>query len=149
MDNPLGTVNDESDFESFYVIKLFKEISRHVLVKINPNIPSIFVVYTIYPYSKYLSSDSKNEFLRNADRIKRYSKLYDLIESSEYFKLEVVYNWNYLRKNALLRKSTEINYHMIGHITFMVSLVLNLDLLICLHNNGHDAYGENTVEIVG
>ena len=92
MDNPLGTVNDESDFESFYVIKLFKEISRHVLVKINPNIPPIFVVYTIYPYSKYLSSDQKNEFLRNADRIKRYSKLYDLIESSEYFKLEVVYN---------------------------------------------------------
>ena len=144
----LGTVNDESDFEAYYVIKLFKEISKHVLVKIKPDLPPLFVVYTMHPYSKYLSSDSKDEFLRKVDRTNRYSKLHDLITGSEYFKLEIIYNWNYLRKSALLRKSTEINYHMMGYLTFVASLVLNFVLLVCLHNQGESSYGSYTVLIV-
>ncbi len=143
-----STINDESDLEAYYIIKLFKEISKYILVKISPEIPPIFVIYTIHPYSKYLSSDSKSEFLRTVDRKNRYTKLYDLIESSEYFKLEIIYNWNYLRKSSLLRKSTEINYHMIGYIVFLISLALNFVLLSTLHNNGHDAYGNVTITIV-
>ena len=143
-----STINDESDLEAYYVIKLFKEISKYILVKISPDIPPIFVIYTIHPYSKYLSSDSKSEFLRTVDRKNRYTKLYDLIESSEYFKLEIIYNWNYLRKSSLLRKSTEINYHMIGYFAFLASLALNFVLLSTLHNNGHDAYGNITIIIV-
>ena len=143
-----GTVNDESDFEAYYVIKLFKEISKHVLVKIKPEIPPIFVVYTVHPYSKYLSSDSKDEFLRKVDRTNRYSKLYDLITNSEYFKLEIIYNWNYLRKSAILRKSTEINYHMIGYITFIISLILNFVLLCCVHDQGKSYYGHYTKSII-
>ena len=143
-----STINDESDLEAYYVIKLFKEISKYILVKISPEIPPIFVIYTIHPYSKYLSSDSKSEFLRTVDRKNRYTKLYDLIESSEYFKLEIIYNWNYLRKSSLLRKSTEINYHMIGYFAFLVSLALNFVLLSTLHNNGLDAYGNLTIIVV-
>ena len=147
-DIPFSTINDESDLEAYYVIKLFKEISKYILVKISPEIPPIFVIYTIHPYSRYLSSDSKSEFLRTVDRKNRYTKLYDLIESSEYFKLEIIYNWNYLRKSSLLRKSTEINYHMIGYIAFLVSLCLNFVLFSTLHNNGNDAYGSGTKLIV-
>jgi hypothetical protein len=147
-DIPFSTINDESDLEAYYVIKLFKEISKYILVKISPEIPPIFVIYTIHPYSKYLSSDSKSEFLRTVDRKNRYTKLYDLIESSEYFKLEIIYNWNYLRKSSLLRKSTEINYHMIGYIAFLISLCLNFVLFSTLHNNGLNAYGTQTLLIV-
>ena len=53
------------------------------------------MIYTIHPYSRYLSLDSKNEFLRTVDRKNRYTKLYDLIENSEYFRLEIIYNYNY------------------------------------------------------
>ena len=148
LDTSFGTVNDESNLEAYYVIKLFKEISKHVLVKIKPESPPIFVIYTIHPYSKYLSSDSKDEFLRKVDRTNRYSKLYDLITNSEYFKLEIIYNWNYLRKNPILRKSTEINYHMIGYITFIISLILNFVLLCCLHDQGNSFYGNNTIQII-
>ena len=148
LDTSFGTVNDESDFEAYYVIKLFKEICKHVLVKIKREVPPLFVVYTVHPYSKYLSSDSKDEFLRKVDRTNRYSKLHDLITNSEYFKLEIIYNWNYLRKSAILRKSTEINYHMIGYITFIVSLVLNFVFLICLHDQGNSFYGKKTILIV-
>ena len=101
--NSLRFVNDESILEAYYVIKLFKEISKYVLVKISPEIPPLYIIYTIHPYSKYLSSDSKSEFLRNVDRKNRYSKLYDLIESSEYFRLEIIYNFTYLRNNKILR----------------------------------------------
>ena len=143
-----GTVNDESDFEAYYVIKLFKEIIKYVLVKVKPDIPPIYVVYTVHPYSRYLSSDSKDEFLRNVDRTNRYSKLYDLITSSEYFKLELIYNWNYLRKSQILRKSTEINYHMLGYVTFFISLALNFVLFCTLHHEGKESYGYHTVQIV-
>ena len=148
LDASFGTINDESNFEAYYVIKLFKEISKHVLVKIKPEMPPIYVIYTVHPYSKYLSSDSKDEFLRKVDRTNRYSKLYDLITNSEYFKLEIIYNWNYLRKNAILRKSTEINYHMIGYISFIISLIFNFVLLCCLHDQGKSYSGENPIKII-
>ena len=144
----LSVINDESILEAYYVIKLFKEISKYVLVKINPDIPPIYIIYTIHPYSKYLSSDSKSEFLRNVDRKNRYTKLYDLIESSEYFRLEIIYNYNYLRNNKLLRMSTEINYRIIGYISFLVALSLNFVLFSTLHNNGQDAYGGITMTVV-
>ena len=141
--------NDENIFEAYYVIKLFKEISKYVLVKISPEIPPIYIIYTIHPYSKYLSSDSKSEFLRNVDRKNRYSKLYDLIESSEYFRLEIIYNFNYLRTNKLFRMSTEINYRIFGYISFLVALCLNFVLFSTLHNNGQDSYGGGiTVNII-
>ena len=148
LDANYGTVNDESDFEAYYVIKLFKEIIKYVLVKVKPDIPPIYVVYTVHPYSRYLSSDSKDEFLRNVDRTNRYSKLYDLITSSEYFRLELIYNWNYLRKSQILRKSTEINYHMLGYVTFFVALVLNFVLFCTLHHEGKESYGYKTQQIV-
>ena len=144
----LSFINDESILEAYYAIKLFKEISKYILVKINPEIPPIYIIYTIHPYSKYLSSDSKSEFLRNVDRKNRYTKLYDLMESSEYFRLEIIYNYNYLRSSKLLRISTEINYRIIGYISFLISLCLNFVLFSTLHNNGQDAYGGNTTMIV-
>ena len=148
LDSNYRTVNDESDFEAYYVIKLFKEIIKYILVKVKPDIPPIYVVYTVHPYSRYLSSDSKDEFLRNVDRTNRYSKLYDLITASEYFKLEIIYNWNYLRKSQILRKSTEINYHMLGYVTFFISLILNFVLFCTLHHEGKEWYGHNTQQIV-
>ena len=148
LDANYRTVNDESDFEAYYVIKLFKEIIKYILVKVKPDIPPIYVVYTVHPYSRYLSSDSKDEFLRNVDRTNRYSKLYDLITASEYFKLEIIYNWNYLRKSQILRKSTEINYHMLGYVTFFISLILNFVLFCTLHHEGKEWYGHNTQQIV-
>ena len=148
LDAKYGTVNDESDFEAYYVIKLFKEIIKYILVKAKPDIPPIYVVYTVHPYSRYLSSDSKDEFLRNVDRTNRYSKLYDLITSSEYFRLEIIYNWNYLRKSQILRKSTEINYHMLGYATFFIALILNFVLFCTLHHGGEESYGYHTQQIV-
>jgi hypothetical protein len=49
LDASFGTINDESNFEAYYVIKLFKEISKHVLVKIKPEMPPIYVIYTVHP----------------------------------------------------------------------------------------------------
>ena len=144
----LSVVNDESILEAYYVIKLFKEISKYVLIKIKPDIPPIYIIYTIHPYSKYLSSDSKSEFLRNVDRKNRYTKLYDLIESSEYFRLEIIYNYNYLRNSKILKISTEINYRIIGYISFLVALCLNFVLFSTLHNSGQDAYGAITMTVV-
>ena len=147
-ENMTGPVSDDSDMEAYYVIKFFKEVSKYVLVKIKPEDPPVYVVYTIHPYSKYLSSDSKSEFLRTVERKNRYTKLYDLMESSEFFMLEIIYNWNNLRRSALLRKSTELNYHLLGYITFLISFCLNFVFLCCLHESGESYYGNKTLNIV-
>ena len=139
---------DDSDFEAFYVIKFFKEISKHILVKIKPNLPPVYVVYTIHPYSAYLSADSKSDFLRTVDRHNRNAKLYALTEASEFFMLEIIYNWENLRKNSLLKLSTKLNYHLLGYIAFIVSFALNFVLLSCLHESGESYYGNNTINIV-
>ena len=144
----LSVINDESMLEAYYVIKLFKEISKYILVKISPEIPPIYMIYTIHPYSRYLSLDSKNEFLRTVDRKNRYTKLYDLIENSEYFRLEIIYNYNYLRNSRLLKISTGINYRIIGYISFFIALCLNCVLFSTLHNSGNDAYGGITTNVV-
>ena len=146
--NITGPVSDDSDMEAYYVIKFFKEVSKYVLVNIKPEEPPIYVVYTIHPYSKYLSSDSKAEFLRTVERKNRYTKLYDLMESSQYFCLEIIYNWNNLRRSSILRKSTELNYHLLGYVTFLISFCLNFVFLCCLHESGETFYGNNTLFII-
>ena len=148
LENLNGPVSDESDIEAYYIIKFFTEVSKHVLVKLKPEIPSIYVVYKIHPYSNFLSNDSKSEFLRTVDRKNRYTKLYDLIENSEYFKLEIVYNWNHLRQNKLLRQSIKINYHLLGYISFFISFILNIVLLVTLHESGENYYGNHTVLLI-
>ena len=62
--------------------------------------------------------------------------------------MEIIYNWNYLRKSAILRKSIEINYHMFGYITFFISIILNMVLLGSLQDQGQHYYGKNTIKII-
>ena len=125
-------LRDDFEFEAYYIIKFFSQISKTVLVKVHPNRPPIHVIFILLPYMNYLSTDTKNDFVKNVNRKNRNTKLIDLMEQSEFFKLEIEYNWNNLRNNPILRKLSEINYHVIGEILFPFVVIINLLLLFSL-----------------
>ena len=123
------TVRDDFEFESYYVIKFFNQISKKVLVKVLPNKKPVYVVFTMMPYLKYLSSDTKKEFTQNVNRKNRNTKLVDLMEQSEFFRLEIEYNWKHLRTSKFLRKLSDVNYRLLGYCIYMGSIIINIILL--------------------
>ena len=89
--------SDESDYEAFYVFKLFEKISKKVLVKVREDKPPIYIIYTKPPCLNYLSDQTKINFLANVNRSSRNTKLIELMEQTEYFKIEAEYNFKKLR----------------------------------------------------
>ena len=75
----LGTHNksfksDASDFEAYYVIKLFEKISKSVLVKIKEDKNPMIVVYSKHPCLNYLSEQTKTNFLNTMTVLLFYDK---------------------------------------------------------------------------
>lgn len=142
-----ATTRDDFEFEAYYVIKFFREISKNVIVKVKENKPPIYVVYTMMPYLMYLSTDTKNEFIQHVNRKNRNTKLVDLMEQSEFFRLEIEYNWKHLRTNKFIRKLTDVNYRYIGYFLFIASIMTNIILLFTLDSSDNDNQGELDVHL--
>ena len=128
--------SDASDFEAYYVIKLFENISKSVLVKIKEDKSPIFVVYTKPPCLNYLSEQTKNNFLNVVNRSSRNTKLIELMEQSEYFRIEVEYNFHKLRNRELMKKLCWMDYYGFKLAIFVIDVILNIYMLSVAHSNG-------------
>ena len=133
----LGTHNksfksDTSDFEAYYVIKLFENISKSVLVKIKEDKNPMIVVYSKPPCLNYLSEQTKTNFLNTVNRKSRNTKLIELIEQSEYFRIEVEYNFYKLRNRELMNKLCWMDYYPFKVIIFLIDIILNVYMLFVL-----------------
>lgn len=132
-----GTFNSEkSDYEAYYVFKLFEKISKSVLVKVCEDKPPIYIVYTKPPCLDYLSEQTKVDFLSNVNRTSRNTKLIELMEQTEYFEIEAKYNWNELRNSRVRKTLTWINYFYFSVAMFSVDFCLNVALLAIDHESG-------------
>ena len=119
------TFNSEASmFEAYYVIKLFEQISTAILVRTDEN-ETNYVIFTRPPCVYYLSEQTKYNFLQNVNRSSRNSKLIDLMEKSEYFKIEAEYNYNKLKNNRILKFLNAINYYYVCLAVFLIDCVLN------------------------
>ena len=137
----LGTHNktfksDATDFEAYYVIKLFERISKSVLVKIKEDKSPMIVVYSKPPCLNYLSEQTKINFLNTVNRKSRNTKLIELMEQSEYFRIEVEYNFYKLRNRELMKKLCWMNYYPFKIFIFIIDIILNIYMLFILHSNG-------------
>jgi hypothetical protein len=137
----LGTHNktfksDASDFEAYYVIKLFENISKSVLVKIKEDKNPMIVVYSKPPCLNYLSEQTKINFLNTVNRKSRNTKLIELMEQSEYFRIEVEYNFYKLRNRELMKKLCWMDYYPFRIFIFIVDIILNIYMLFVSHSNG-------------
>ena len=143
--------SDASDFEAYYVIKLFENISKGVLVKIKEDKAPMFVVYSKPPCLHYLSEQTKTNFLKTVNRKNRSTKLIELMEQSEYFRIEVEYNFNKLRHRNLMKKLCWIDYYPLKVFIFIIDLLLNIYMLECFESNGdkdRQQYHYNIIRVI-
>ena len=120
---------DSSDFEAYYVVKIFENISKSVLVKIKEDKAPMFVIYSKPPCLNYLSEQTKQNFLDNVNRKNRSTKLIELMEQSEYFRIEVEFNFNKLRNRDLMKKLCWIDYYPYKIFIFIIDAILNFYML--------------------
>ena len=74
----------------------------------------------------YLSQSSKNNFTQVVPRDSRSSKLFSLMEYSNYFFIEINQNKIKLPNNKVLRFLNKINYDIADILLFFITLIINL-----------------------
>ena len=121
------TLIDPRYFEIYFSVKFFEAITRGVWVQgEDPKIPPQYVLFTLEPTVLYLSETSKNNFIRVVPRDSRSSKLFSLMEYTNYFFIEINQNKLKLSNNKMLSLLNKINYDLADYLLFFITLVINL-----------------------
>ena len=131
-------ISEGSDFEAYYVIKLFEQILNNVLVKVNEDKPPIYVVFIKPPCLNYLSQQTKDNFLQNVNRRSRNTKLIELMTQTEYFKIEAEHNFDKLRNHPFIKKISWMNYYYFCLFIYIIDLALNIFMLCVDHESGKE-----------
>jgi hypothetical protein len=134
--------HDDEEFEYYYVKKFFDKICKNLTI-VQDDGSNAMIVFLLPPSINYLSLDSKNEFERNVNRESRYSKLYSLICQTEYFIEEINFYRN--SKSNILSLVNKIDFQLIGYLTFIFSLIVNIGYLSVSYDKGKHFYGGNNV----
>ena len=118
---------DPRYFEIYFSVKFFEAITRGVWVQgEDTKIPPQYVLFTLDPTVLYLSQTSKNNFTQVVPRDSRSSKLFSLMEYTNYFFIEINQNKIKLSNNKLLRFLNKINYDYADYLLFFITLIINL-----------------------
>ena len=118
---------DPRYFEIYFSVKFFEAITKGVWVQgEDPKIPPQYVLFTLNPTVLYLSQSSKNNFIQVVPRDSRSSKLFSLLEYSNYFFIEINLNKIKLSNNKILRFLNKINYDIADYLLFFITLIINL-----------------------
>jgi hypothetical protein len=73
------------------------------------------------------------------------------MEQSEYFRIEVEYNFNKLRHRNLMKKLCCIDYYPLKVFIFIIDLLLNIYILECFESNGdkdRQQYHYNIIRVI-
>ena len=130
-----GNNNDDGEtilidpryYEIYFAVKFFEAITRGVWVQgEDPKTPPQYVLFTLDPTVLYLSKSSKNDFIQVVPRDSRSSKLFSLMEYTNYFFIEINQNKIKLSNNAFLRYLNKINYELADYLLFFITLIINV-----------------------
>ena len=136
---------DPRYFEIFFAVKFFEAITRGVWVQgEDPKIPPQYVLFTLDPTVLYLSKSSKNNFIQVVPRDSRSSKLFSLMEYTNYFFIEINQNKNKLSNNAFLRLLNKVNYDVADYLQFFITLIINL-IIFCMAESKDEANGYQSI----
>jgi hypothetical protein len=125
-----GVILDEVFYQNYFAVKFFESITMSVLVQKEDSV--IRVLFTKNPLIPYLSANTRNEFLQQVNRETRYTKLFSLVEYSEYFYEEILYNSRKISKNWFLVLINKINFYMVECALFIVTVLINIIIVTLL-----------------
>ena len=144
-----ATITDPSFYDNYLCVSFFESITRMVFVN-KPGIEKpIRVLFTINPVVSLLSNVSKNDFLENVDRSDRYSKLFSLMESCDYFFEELSYKQNQAKNNFIAKFIIDLDFYWLEVFSFVVDFIINIILISTVEGEGERLYGDsNMAQIV-
>ena len=124
---------DEHFFENYFTIKLFEAITRTIHVQEGNS--DTRVIFNLPPKINFLSKHTKEEFVNNVNRDNRHSKLLSLIEHSEYFKLEIIYNHHKSKESRFFKLINKLSFFTLGYLSYLYIAFINLYMVIYFDND--------------
>ena len=127
----------EKDYiEKYFIEKFFEGIISKIEI-INQKKKNKIILFTKYPFIRYITGQTKFEFKENANRDSEFSKKYDLIKYIDYFIEEINYNKRNKKKFIFL---TKINFHYLPKFSYYLAIFHNLFFLFTMK-------GDNQISI--
>ena len=130
--------------EIYFSIKFFDDITSKVYVNVDNK--TVIVIFTKNPKIKFLSVNTRKEFLENVSRENQATKLKGLIEVSEYFYDEIMYNYEKTKSFHLFKLLNSFQYIYLEIFMFILNLLLNIFLLSIYEKDYQD--NKNTQSMV-
>ena len=124
-----STITNPSFYDNYLCVSFFESITRIVFVN-KPGIEKpVRVLFTINPVVSLISNVSKNDFLETVDRSDRYSKLFSLMESCDYFFEEISYKQNQAKNNLIAKFIIDLDFYWLEVFSFSINFTINIILL--------------------
>ena len=123
------TITNPTFYDNYLCVSFFESITRIVFVN-KPGIEKpVRVLFTINPVVSLLSNVSKNDFFETVDRTDRYSKLFSLLESCDYFFEEICYKQNQAKNNFIAKFIIDLDFYWLEFFSFLITFSINIILL--------------------
>ena len=145
----ISILNLKSKNQYSEVLKFFDLITKTVYIYKDKQ--NFRVLFTVNPLTAFLSANTKIDFLENVNRETRYTKLFGLIENSEYFFDEIIHNHE--NKNWLKKFLNEFKYLYFEMFDFLLVFIANFLLLYYLERDSvteisHSSIAAQILEII-
>ena len=137
------TITNPSFYDNYLCVSFFESITRIVFVN-KPGIEKpVRVLFTINPVVSLISNVSKNDFLETVDRSDRYSKLFSLMESCDYFFEEISYKQNQAKNNLIAKFIIDLDFYWLEVFSFLINFTINIILLSTVKGETERLYGDH------
>ena len=135
-DNSNSVLIESSYYQNYFAVKFFEAITRTVWIQGEDDKIPQMVLFTLDPTVLFLSENSKNDFYKTVPRDTRSSKLFALMEYTNYFFLEINQNKKRLNSSIILRLLNHINFNYIDYIIYAITATINIIIFIKANNDG-------------
>lgn len=134
----LDRTNETVDYEIINIIGFFERITRKIIVQNGED--QVLVLFTLNPSIPYLSNNTKIDFYENVNRESLFTKLYSLMEYSDYFQMEINYNFHRSQSDKVFVLFNKISFKFLEFLLFLLLMVINL-IMFAKYTNAHLADG--------
>ena len=138
---------DKNFAQNYFDVKFFEEITRTVWIKGEDGKIQLSL-FTLNPYVKLLSNNSKNEFYMTVPRDNASSKLFYLLEYIDYFFLEINHNKKKIKGNCFLKFLNNLDYGRIEKVLCVITGVINIIIFLKANNDDIDNNYEEIYHII-
>jgi hypothetical protein len=97
-----------------------------------------YIYFIKPPYSFLLSEDSKSKFHLQVDRSTRFSKLTSMLNESDYFIYEMLYNY-YLQKSNIAKISRKFSFKYLEIVNYILICIQQILLLVHFYKDGESS----------